>query len=815
MKPFKRSHYSKSGCKECKRRKIKCDEGKPNCWQCDRLKKQCQYPAKGEKVRREGLNRIEKNNWNDKNRIPQQPTPNNPSTSQSSRGTSTVNTPLLNPENGIDTHSNTIGTGNVNDSTHSGQKRTSTSSIMNLLNDNSALSLPEKGQTEYSATQAQGLPSFQPLHPQVHQLPAIPPIPTQASTIANQSFRANEASLPVQQHPSNNDALNLSPLPSLVNEGFSKDDLDLLASDLNNIVNNIMFESKFEIKGVASDFDFGSISSPTYQKTYNITTEGIDNTNNGNPDPNNDATTNSNPNYQRLMASSQPQNSPVSRTYSPVSVGSLNHFSPPIQTNAASVAGYGTYDELDNRTASSIHTIPKSVPLDFIKITKSHEKLYLEEFYNEFASIILPFNGYDKATSTYMNPARDILLTCAARETYLLAAILAQGAKSNFKKSGIQEDEKLYCYYLSKCLQLLGPALGKSKGNDETNNSNSNTDSNSTDLTSNIEAVLLTVLLLTSANASATKQNWRAHLRGAKDLLLKYSFTSSSKHIKQVRRTPILIFCKFWYVSIEVLAGLSSEYGGTLKAEEDLDKLITPGDEYEVFVMKSFKIIRDDGFNILFGYYNDCIVHLRDLIKIINRIRAKPPTGSEPPATAFEYFRLISAFYEESQRTFVDSSGIVNEDRLAHISPGGSLIETFASRSKNRLSVSWVDISHQSYIIGSLVTILTRGFHLSSSSTQVQELVSRFIPFLEFLNFSDPPSIKYSVLMIQWPVSIIGLHCINEDHRFLVMKFFRLSAQIGSGSAAISLRRLHKAWNNKNEADDGSSEDLDIDLMTY
>lgn len=814
MKPFKRSHYSKSGCKECKRRKIKCDEGKPNCWQCDRLKKQCQYPAKGEKVRREGLNRIEKNTWNDKNRSPQQPTSNIPSTSQSSRGTSSVNTPVLHPENGIDSHGNPNGNGNVSDSAQNGHKRTSTSSIMNLLNDNSALPLPVKGQPEYQGSPVQGAPGFQQLHPQMHQLPSVPPIPTKDSTGANSSFRPNEASLPVQQNQPNNDVLNLSPLPSLVNEGFSKDDLDLLASDLNNIVNNIMFESKFETKGVASDFDFGSISSPTYQKTYNITTEGIDNVNNGNADPNNDPNANSNPNYHRLMTSNQSQNSPLSRTYSPVSVSSMNHFSPPIQNNAALLAGYSTYDELDSRAASSIHTIPKSVPLDFIKITKPHEKLYLEEFYNEFASIILPFNGYDKATSTYMNPARDILLTCAARETYLLAAILAQGAKSNFKKSGIQEDEKLYCYYLSKCLQLLEPALGKSKGNEEANNSNSNPDSNPTDLTSNIEAVLLTVLLLTSANASATKQNWRAHLRGAKDLLLKYSFTNSSKHLKQVRRTPILIFCKFWYVSIEVLAGLSSQFGGTLKAEEDLDKLITPGDEYEVFVMRSFKLIRDDGFNILFGYYNDCIVYLRDLIKIINRIRTKP-ASSDPPATTFEYFRLISAFYEESQRTFIDSSGIVNQDRLAHISPGGSLIETFASRSKNRLLVSWVDILHQSYIIASLVTILTRGFHLTSSSVQVQELVSRFMPFLEFLNFSDPPSIKYSVLMIQWPVLIIGLHCIDEDHRFLVMKFFRLSAQIGSGSAAISLRRLHKAWNNKNGADDGSSEDLDVDLMTY
>ncbi|GMM36973.1 Lys14 protein [Saccharomycopsis crataegensis] len=35
--------YSKNGCRECKRRKMKCDETKPHCWQCSRLDKPCVY----------------------------------------------------------------------------------------------------------------------------------------------------------------------------------------------------------------------------------------------------------------------------------------------------------------------------------------------------------------------------------------------------------------------------------------------------------------------------------------------------------------------------------------------------------------------------------------------------------------------------------------------------------------------------------------------------------------------------------------------------------------------------------------------------
>lgn len=62
-----RGEYLKNGCKECKRRKIKCDEfvdppkgvaakinaqGRPLCWQCTRLGKECVYPRRGERVAR-------------------------------------------------------------------------------------------------------------------------------------------------------------------------------------------------------------------------------------------------------------------------------------------------------------------------------------------------------------------------------------------------------------------------------------------------------------------------------------------------------------------------------------------------------------------------------------------------------------------------------------------------------------------------------------------------------------------------------------------------------------------------------------------
>lgn len=44
--------YSRGGCKECKRRKIRCPEDKPSCATCVRLGKVCSYPLPGERVPR-------------------------------------------------------------------------------------------------------------------------------------------------------------------------------------------------------------------------------------------------------------------------------------------------------------------------------------------------------------------------------------------------------------------------------------------------------------------------------------------------------------------------------------------------------------------------------------------------------------------------------------------------------------------------------------------------------------------------------------------------------------------------------------------
>lgn len=70
---IKKRKYSRGGCMECKRRKMKCDEGKPFCFNCTRLKKDCVYQHK-QKFRFEAINGDE-----DKPKVAELAIPNNSS----------------------------------------------------------------------------------------------------------------------------------------------------------------------------------------------------------------------------------------------------------------------------------------------------------------------------------------------------------------------------------------------------------------------------------------------------------------------------------------------------------------------------------------------------------------------------------------------------------------------------------------------------------------------------------------------------------------------------------------------------------------
>lgn len=548
---------------------------------------------------------------------------------------------------------------------------------------------------------------------------------TSNPVIANGQASVNPASIPPTSNGNLNNNDDLIKNDILFENFFNKEDLNLLAGDLNNLVGTMMFESNFEKK---NDIDVNSLDT-----------------------------------------------SSIKHLISPPSI-------PSIKSMDSNINGRNNKN--------------RNIPFDYIKLKTTQERYYLEQFYNEFAHIILPFNPYDESCGGYYNPARDVILMSASKEPFLLAAILAQGAKIAFNKNNLAQDEEFYCNYLSKCLKLLGPALSGSNDLKKRNN-----------LASNIECVLLTVLLLTSANASNIKQDWRPHLRGAKDLLLKYALHSNNI----VRESKVLIFCKTWFISFEVLAGLSSQKGGTLQNDNEIDSLMRLDESYEVEALKEIGMINSNGFNNMFGFYHGLLPSLKDLIKFLNKTR---DSGLGSPDT-FECIRLLSEFHQCTKVVFFNEKlYLKSSDFVNNVVPQGCLLDDVQT---NGIILNWTDISQQAYCLAGMLTVLTKGFNLNYEHPKVKSITEKLINLMAIVNeVPSPKFIKCSALMVQWPILVGGLNCYTEEQKQIVQQFFRIS---GSGSASFSIQIIDKVWDRRQREDgDGnyeSASDVEIDLVTY
>ena len=638
--PHQRRSYSRQGCRECKRRKIKCPEEKPACSTCVRLGKSCSYPLAGEKVLRISRRLIREEIEN--------------------LGKSTQFLPVQ----------------------YNVPKR-----LQSEAKDGGA----EKGSPR-AAT-----PTATPIEAPT----AAPPPPTAPPLIntpnVGPTFTPMPNPLTESPEPQRRSLLNIE---NLINNNhddhldfLNGTDLNMLTNDLSNLVNEIM---EFQNIPLQEDFQFDFFNNTPFNAS-------------------------------------------------------------PLEQHPPYHSQLHIHDEFI-----------RNVPIDYIKLKRKHELLYLEQFYNNFANIIEPFNAYHAPTKTTSNPARDIILKTASTEPCLLAAVLAEGAKTSFMKYKQPEDEKAYGAYLSKCLKLLEPAKEV------------------TNLNANIEGVLLTLLLLTAATATSTQQ-WRPHLTGCKDLLLKISTSNYMANISKV-----FVFCKYWFISIEILAGLSTNIGGTLQTDYEIDHLMSCGSEYEIGILRELGVITDQGFNNLMGYHNTCIACFRDLFKLLNRYRLESDTLA---MDSLQNMKILSDFYHQTTIVYIDSKGIIPESELHKYTPGLPIEEIRVDNASFWLS--WQDISHQSFVLSSIILILTRFYRLEPTNPNVSQLVDKIVSFINYLyNFSDVQqhASPFLLLMIQWPLLITGLQARREDQQLLLLKYFAMVGQIGAATATVSVNMLKKQW---------------------
>ncbi|CAK9436810.1 uncharacterized protein LODBEIA_P13320 [Lodderomyces beijingensis] len=665
-----RRGYSKGGCRECKRLKRKCTEEKPSCKECIRLSKVCTYPEAGESVQRVSRKVMREN-------------PKRFDKFETAKARRRAKPLTIQMYHGPEKHQKRTKTV-AKETSPEDQKFSSVSSLERLYGRSfHSNSFPQSNMRSHSAqgeSQAH-TPS------QFHHEPTA----THSSTIQQQDV-PQSSQFGFHQGGGGGGG-DVDPNSLLLGDVYNNEDLSVLAADLNNLVNDIMFTSN--ISQHQEDFDQN-----LFDPYFNIPTVYVDD-------------------------------------------------------------------------------IPKHIPLDYINLKTDDERRYLKEFYDIFAMEILPFGAFDKNTGLYSNPIRDVIMKYAAGEPFLLSAVLSQGAKleSNKKSSTSKKDLENCGTYLSACLKLLGPALSRNRDKLVKD-----------DLTSNIESILITVLLLTSSSATTEKQSWRPHLKGAKDIIVKATN-------RKIRSSKTLILCKLWFADFEILAGLSSDLGGTLRTKEEMDSVLNFDDEYVESVLRQSDLIQDNGFNVVSGYHKDCTPYFKTLCELVRQKRENERFLSED---SLEYLDLISGFHSQYMVTFFTRIPHTTAQTInGFITDSTNLMGSLQKIDGSTLRISWMDISQQAYSLAGLITVFTELLQNPAESTHVKHLVTKVVNLIrcfentrDYMNMTFP----YAFSMIQWPVAVAGTNCTERRHYPLIENFFGICCQLGSFNAKCTLERLKKLW---------------------
>ncbi|CDF88268.1 BN860_06084g1_1 [Zygosaccharomyces bailii CLIB 213] len=432
-----------------------------------------------------------------------------------------------------------------------------------------------------------------------------------------------------------------------------------------------------------------------------------------------------------------------------------------------------------------------------------HDK-YLEVFFYDCLDSIAPF------FQNQGNPLRDIILSFARNESYLLSATLAVGASIAHRSSNKLEDEKNYCAYLSHCLSLLSEQF-----------------QNESNVVNKIEPITLTVIMLAWDCINAMNSQWRSHLKGVTDLFKKINSGNSSK---------VMNVAKCWFKVMETFASISTVLGGSLTDEQDLDLIFNPVDYQYVDSLKFLNIMTPlNEFNLLRGHKEDFDLVIKEVIKGLNAIRfsGKDHTQSEeeifPPKLDYlhrssnvdidkslSYFKTQKILVEIDKQLdyeFIDRSGIIPPDSRSH--PDNSHIDDNAIdivtlRSGERIAISWYDISHQTQVLSILLIVLLKLFGMPKESIAVQQVVKKVMSFFKFLDSDEAPR-NSRTCYSNFAVLIAGLNAMDEDTRNVVRAYYKLNGGKFRRLTEHNLNRLEKVWNGK----DGDYRLADEDVLTW
>lgn len=416
----------------------------------------------------------------------------------------------------------------------------------------------------------------------------------------------------------------------------------------------------------------------------------------------------------------------------------------------------------------------------------AQQSRYLDIFYHRTSFHIMPFS------MAKANPVRDSILAMVFDNPILFSAVMAASSRTAYRITSDINDDMASCQYLSQALNSLSLTL--STGLDFSSIS--------------FEAVLTTVLILCTDHTSSRNLGWRAHLRGAKDLLDRAIETRKSNPRSKNSRT--MAFCKVWFAALEVIAAIASSRGGTISggfanheafADIGLDELQNAG------------MIFPNGFNSFLGYSTSCLSIFSELARLLKISRS--PQGLTHNETR-DIEKLISDIHAAKQITF-DEDGFTLKD--TNVFDEATAFSIPANDVPSLPDAGWFCISHKTHCEAAMLAVYTSLLKLPDTSPMVFSSFSTLMALLSYIPYKD-----FRGTMIHWPLLAAGLHAPNPSYEKFVLDRLDLLFQNGVWSAEFSKKRVrernkgvarHKKSNMEPFAGETEDDEEELDTVPF
>lgn len=802
MSKIKKRKYSREGCEECKRRKMKCDEGKPYCYNCSRLNKVCNYKSKNRKIDFS----LESHLSNTLNNEQDSTFHNKPNDKLEDIIQNKVQIPQIKTEFPVKHY------------IHNGSYINNFVGEENFYNKGS---LPQSPSIA-NLTNGSGM-----------------------NPVLSSKFTNSIADI---LSPNDNDLLtgDINELRSLFDEasGLVHDMNDLNNFDILSFptrtfpANDVNHMNEMNLHSISEDIsnnisgNVDHLSTPLSSHNGHLVIIGnetvrpksVDNVSDHKP---------------LLIASSEA----VSESYEKHNF-QFDEFSEKIINNENN-GNFNLYDlnspgiininHMKNTMASLNNQLIEQL-IKLHKLTPPHIS-YLKYLNDP----IISFTLFPFASNIDNNEVVNILLKYANNCPYLLSAILAVTSLVKFNITGKTVHESSGQKYVSVCLKSLSEAFVNSSA-DKVNQ-----------FLNDIERLLLTVILLTSFFSSKTYKNnttilnsWKTHLRGTKDLLVNYS--RATRNQTRLKVSSGLALARTWFFAIEALASIATPLGGSLtKAKQPHDQkddkhdgkesnriyietgyfdYETNPEYHDALVNAGLLLTKQPNtteFNIFLGFTMNVVYLMQEFTHCLEHLRNSQNLQIEK--IQYIYFLIHRSkegvIVPQFQHDFsIPESSPGHPNYPATKADKISLPEAAYGKFKTESSTvyySWFDISEQIHIESiHLRMLITKGFYqLSRNHPFVQQSVSKLFDCLYFIrkkellesdqdtkeplaqteNFYLTSDFDARAYMIQSPYRL----CINlvYDEKLEMLKLFFMGlVKWGNGSALGALEEVNKRIEN-------------------